>query len=222
MAEKYGEKPKDFKGRVGYIWDYYKVHMVAALCVLALIFIALYTLSVRTNPDYVVIVAFSTFVTEENLEPLREFLQDHGEDINGDGEVLVEIINVSFNRYVLTHAQGTAADEQIRQGARVRLAGELRRGRAVIFITDDSYFDDLNAQFDGEIFADISELVSLPPEAEGAHFVATPTTRLKMQSSQISNFARPNIAENINFSIVNGDDENWQNSYDLLSNIFSD
>ena len=214
MPERYGEKPKGFKKRLGYIWDYYKIHMVAVLLVAALVLITVYNFAARTNPDYVVIVAFSRFVSDEHLEPLREFLQEHGVDVNDDGEVLVEIINVSYNRYVLQAEQGTAADEQIRQGARVRLMGELQRNRAMIFITDDSYFEHLQTELNGEIFANISSIVY------GAS--QTQTFSVRVPSYEIPNFNHLTIPQNINFSIRNSTSDRWQPSYDLLETIFGD
>ena len=216
VAEKYGERPKEFKKLVGYIWDYYKIHIIAALCVALLVFITIYNLAARTNPDYVVVIAFSRSVADEQLEPLRLFIQEHGEDRNGDGEVLVEIVNISYNMFVAP-GEGVAVDRQLMQAARTRLGAELRQNSAMIFITDDPYFEDLQRQFDGNLFADVSHFNrwNLPTTT-----VPPAPYNLRMSSVDIPNFQHFGVPEFINFSIRQGDSERWQNSYDLLTRIF--
>ena len=211
VAEKYGERPKEFKKLVGYIWDYYKIHIIAALCVALLVFITIYNLAARTNPDYVVVIAFSRFVADEQLEPLRLFIQEHGEDRNGDGEVLVEIVNISYNMFVAP-GEGVAVDRQLMQAARTRLGAELRQNNAMIFITDDPYFEDLQRQFDGNLFASVRHLLDGAERPQVYH--------IRKASSDIPNFQHFGVPEFINFSIRQGDSERWQNSYDLLTRIF--
>ena len=72
MSEKYGEIPKDLKGKIGHYWYYYKWMIIAGICVAGLIILFLVQVVFKTRADYTIILGMDTYVMDEQVEPIRE------------------------------------------------------------------------------------------------------------------------------------------------------
>lgn len=145
MSEKYGEIPKDFKGRMGYFWDYYKWHLIIGVCVVSLVAVFISQVFFRTKADYTVILGSGTPLISEQIEPLRQYMESFAEDVNGDGKVKLEIYNLSCN---MNSTQASA--QQMNS-----FISEMQLGRVMIIVTDEDFYnavggsDILEPRFDG-------------------------------------------------------------------------
>mgnify|MGYP001016205691 CR=1 FL=1 len=93
----------------------------------------------RVEPDYSVILSIGKTVPSAAVEEISSYLEGFGTDQNDDGEVYVQIIDVSVSE--------TAGNPQLVQGQRTKLMAELQTGNALLFLTDNGQFEYL----DGEI-----------------------------------------------------------------------
>ena len=156
MAEKYGQIPTSFKGRMGYIWDYYKWYFIGGVIVIILAASLISQVFGRTRPDYVVILGTSAVLLDHSIEPLRQHLESLGEDINGDGEVVVEIHNLFRPASADTTAM-TPERMRLIDSSMNRLMSELQLGNAILFITDEDYLNWIQYEWplDEELFQQI-------------------------------------------------------------------
>ena len=148
--------PKTFKEKVANYWFQYKWHTIGAVASVSL---AIYLIiSILTAPNYDLTVVYYSYspIVETHTDAMKEFFEGYVEDINGDGEIQVNIVNCSFNK--------NSTDVQFRntqiQKLQAMLSGE---ESAMLFITDEEsleYFDNLN--FNGGLFE--GEQMALPKE----------------------------------------------------------
>lgn len=98
MAEKYGTIPKRFtKDWWSYFWDYYKVHTLVAVGIIAAIIITI--IQVRSTPKYDLYVTYvgDMYLTDEKQAELSEKLSAQIDDIDGDGKKSVGISQYIFS-----------------------------------------------------------------------------------------------------------------------------
>ncbi len=85
------ETPQTPRGRWENFWYHHKWKVVLGGAFLAIgVFLAIHTW-VRTEPDYVICLVATEGVHPYADARLEAILQQYGEDLNGDGEVVVEI-----------------------------------------------------------------------------------------------------------------------------------
>ena len=98
MAEKYGTVPKRFtKDWWAYFWDYYKVHTLVVVGIIAAITITV--IQVRNTPKYDLYVTYvgDMYLSDEKQAELTEKLSEQIDDVNGDGKV-----SVGLNQYIFS------------------------------------------------------------------------------------------------------------------------
>lgn len=137
--------PKDkFKN----FWDYSKWYVISGIALAALI--AFLVVQCATKPAYDLKVVFFTYdaVLDEQLSPAAEFLSKYAEDINGDGQANVQIINCSISDKNTNVTMRNTALQKIQSII-------VAEPSALLFILDEKsvkYFDNLdsgiNSMFD--------------------------------------------------------------------------
>ncbi len=96
--ERYGEKPKKFtKAWFEYIWEYYKLHMIITVLVVAAIGYTWWEFASRPYWDLSVTIAGREMVSEGAKEILKQRLKDHVQDVNGDGEIMIKIADYTIS-----------------------------------------------------------------------------------------------------------------------------
>ncbi len=125
--------PLSFSEKLKNFWDYHKWHTVAVILSVFLVAFSVKECATRVKPDVNVVLFSYLGMTEEQVELLTDYLEGVCEDVNGDEQVKVGVINCSYNNKnedkqyeytVLNKLQATlAADDE-----------------ALLFITDkESY-----------------------------------------------------------------------------------
>ncbi len=125
--------PLSFKEKLQNFWYYYKWHTVIAAFVACVLIFGFAQCATKETPDYTVITAFDKYLPLEITSAIEEELEKYGEDINGDGEVIVHIYDVS-----------TATDRDAQMAQSTKLMSEMQRGEVMLLIVDDAYFDKLD------------------------------------------------------------------------------
>ena len=140
--------PKTQKEKWDNFWFQYKWVVIALVSLFTVLTVLIAQCASRKNPDLEIVYFSYTPILDQQTTLIGEYFEDIAKDVNGDGEVIVQVINCSFSNNnniqyrnsILSKLQAIiAADE-----------------KALLFITDNKsieYFNNLNADggvFDGE------------------------------------------------------------------------
>ena len=149
--EKYGQIPKKFTAAwFDYVWEYYKWHIIAVIAIVASIVYTCYTFATRIEYDLQICFASNNFISEEAQENLISALSEKIEDVNGDGEKNIQILEYSVSP--------TNADGQFVAAMQTKFQLELQASDTYLFIISKDRVDTLlgGAQAEG-LFASTSE-----------------------------------------------------------------
>lgn len=130
MAEKF-EKPVGFKNKVENYWYHYKWQTLGALFLIATIVICCVQCSKRENPDIVALLYIEQNVSDFTTEDLEYEIEKYMTDVNGDGEVICQVVNLSSSggtgNYAIDKSQ--------------RLLSEVINGENFFYIVDKNGYD---------------------------------------------------------------------------------
>jgi len=91
-------RPKGFKAKVENFWYHYKYHTIAFLFVFITLAVSITQCSTKTDYDYKIIVATrSVTLSTPQLQAITDELKTYGEDVNGDGEVNLLLVDCTLN-----------------------------------------------------------------------------------------------------------------------------
>lgn len=155
-------------------WYYHRLHVGIAAVVLALLVWLAADILGRTMPDYQLALVTSRYIPDTVLTELGEALAPFGQDLNGDGETLVQVAGYqlalgtgedvsSGSTAADSAAAGAAAtvDAYTQMAGFTTLSGDVTARTSLIFLTDDP--EGFQASFDLLALAD----GSLPDEGAG-------------------------------------------------------
>ncbi len=111
-------------------WDYYKVHMLFAMIVLAIVVVGVKSCAGRINND----TTITYFGENAMLTPAKfeKYLDEWSEDIDGDGQVTVRISNNPF---------GTGENAETTTAFLQKIDAELIAGDPFILMTDEMFIN---------------------------------------------------------------------------------
>ena len=114
-------------------WLYYNWKWIAVIAavIAAVVSLIMWSLG-RTKPDYTLAYVGEYGLTEEAEKAILSALQALGEDVNGDGEVIIEL-----QSYVTVDNALGADTAEYNTAVSVRLLADLTAGESVFFVTDD-------------------------------------------------------------------------------------
>lgn len=130
-------EPKTFSEKLKNYWFHFKWQTLGTIFCLVSLIIMITQCSSRTNWDMQVVYFTYTPVLDEQIEPISDYLEQFSKDINGDGQVNINIINcsmptdnasVQYSKTVLSKLQALIAAEP----------------KAMLYITDsksETYFE---------------------------------------------------------------------------------
>jgi hypothetical protein len=123
-------------------WYYHKWHMLIVLLAAGLLVFLVRDLT-RPAADYDVGLITAGTYPQEAVELLERSIGEYGEDLNGDGRVLVQI-----NSFTLDPENGVSEMQVANQ---VKLDADLASGTCLLFLTDEENF--LQQQEQNRLFA---------------------------------------------------------------------
>ena len=133
--------PKTPKEKAANFWFQYKWHTIAIAFITVVLAVLIAQCASRVEPDFSIVYFSYTPIMDDQLKHVTEYFEKFASDLNGDGEVNVQVVNCSFsnngtNQYkstILTKLQAILVSDQ----------------KALLFITDkDSigYFSNLDSE----------------------------------------------------------------------------
>lgn len=143
--------PKTPKEKWDNFWFQYKWYVVAIMAVTVVLAVLITQCATRTKYDMEVVYFTYTAALDEQTNAMAKYIAGYAEDVNGDGEINIQVVNCSFN--------GKSGDTQYRYTMMTKLQAMIAGDQnAMLFITDEDsykYLADLSngdGLFDGEPF----------------------------------------------------------------------
>ena len=136
--------------KIDNFWYYYKIHV---LVVVFILFVAsAFIKDIVTKVDYDYSVAFVTeeMMTNEEISSIQSVFEREAEDLNGDGEIHVEVQNYTI-------PQGDSADPQLVAAGQTKLTVDIQEGTSMIFFLSPGCYESYKDS--GVLPADESEYI---------------------------------------------------------------
>ena len=135
--------PTTFKEKVKNIWFHDKGYILGGLALVVLIAVMIVQCASRTEYDLEIVAYAYTPLSDNQLGKAAAYFEEHCEDISGDGEVHVQIINCSYNKE-------NNVDPQYQYAMVTKLQGVLAAdASALLFITDKDSYEHLQQMSEG-------------------------------------------------------------------------
>ena len=141
---------EETRKKIDNFWYYYKIHV---LVVVFILFVAgVFIKDIVTKVDYDYSVAFVTekMMTDEEISSIQSVLEKEAEDLNGDGEIHVEVQNYTI-------PQGDSADPQLVAAGQTKLTVDIQDGTSMIFFLSPGCYESYKDS--GVLPADESEYI---------------------------------------------------------------
>lgn len=139
---KLSEVPKG--KRLAYFWDYYKIHTIVAILLLAATVSILKSTVFRTKEDAFILIAGTGSLSEQTVSDIRTALNSMDIDVNGDGKIKNDVVSVSFLSQETENSKDT--DMELEAAQSMKMSGVLSTGNYIIQIADEKMADYLIAQ----------------------------------------------------------------------------
>ena len=141
---------EETRKKIDNFWYYYKIHV---LVVVFILFVAgVFIKDIVTKVDYDYSVAFVTeeMMTNEEISSIQSVFEREAEDLNGDGEIHVEVQNYTI-------PQGDSADPQLVAAGQTTLTVDIQDGTSMIFFLSPGCYESYKDS--GVLPADESEYI---------------------------------------------------------------
>ncbi len=125
---------EETRKKIDNFWYYYKIHV---LVVVFLVFVAgVFIKDIVTKVDYDYSVAFVTeeMMTDEEISSIQSVLEKEAEDLNGDGEIHVEVQNYTI-------PQGENGDPQLVAAGQTKFTVDIQDGTSMIFFLSPACYE---------------------------------------------------------------------------------
>ena len=138
-------KPTTAKEKSENFWFHYKWHTLGAIAFVIIAVICVIQLMGRTPYDMKVVLFTHTAVGDTHTELLTDYFEEYSADLNGDGEVKVQLLNCTID--------DKGYDLQYKNTIYTRILGIINaEDQAMIYIVDDKAIDYFNTHVGGESF----------------------------------------------------------------------
>ena len=150
ISMKKPQMKEETRKKIDNFWYYYKIHV---LVVVFILFVAgVFIKDIVTKVDYDYSVAFVTeeMMTDEEISSIQSVFEREAEDLNGDGEIHVEVQNYTI-------PQGDSADPQLVAAGQTKLTVDIQDGTRMIFFLSPGCYESYKDS--GVLPADESEYI---------------------------------------------------------------
>lgn len=124
-------------------WYYNRIKLIVGTLVAATVIYFVYTVVTQVKPDYTVALMTSYVMPNELSAQLEEHLSQYADDRNGDGKVVVHLMNYTFSDQVAN------SDPNQMQASFVKFSADVSSGDSVIFLHNEGAFDYMKNNFEG-------------------------------------------------------------------------
>ena len=152
-------KDLTFSKKLEHIWFYYKWYILVAIFFGFAAFICIKQFVLTPNYDTTVLWARHGNVPTQVVEEMREELEKYCPDLNGDGEVHVDVRFIGLAKTMLTvpnddETSSQYVNNEVELTYKMKLVAEMTGGGSYIFMFDDMVYQTL-AELQG--YRDLSE-----------------------------------------------------------------
>lgn len=144
--------PKTPMEKLKNIWFHDKWFIIGGLLMAIVISVLVAQCATREKYDLEVVVFSYSVVGDVNMQKMAEYFEQYCEDIDGNGEVNVQVINCSYNK--------NSNDRQYQMTMSQKLTSIIAAdANALLFVTDSESYDYLNNLSDENKFFDSEPVV---------------------------------------------------------------
>lgn len=147
-AEPTPEAPMTSAQKAQNFWFYYRYHLLALALAAVVLAVCITQCVRRPKYDYEIVLFTYSAYLDNQLEAMRNYFAQYGEDCNQDGVVQVGIIDCSYSRNVPNSQLENANLTKVQ----TLLANE---AKAMLYITDPESIEYLNKPFENGMMADL-------------------------------------------------------------------
>ena len=144
-------EPKTFKEKSKNFWFYYRKTVFAAAFIIVALIICLVQCFSRIDYDLSITLYTANAVSDADAKKVAEYFEKFCEDINGDGEVHIQVTNCSYSS-----ASNPQYAQTVNMKVQTIIAAEYE---AVLFITDEVTHERLNSISDSTAFFENDEIL---------------------------------------------------------------
>lgn len=114
-------------------WYYNKKILLLVIFLVAVAVSIVWSIVGKVKPDYTIALMTQSSVDADALEILEKHIADYGEDLNGDGKVVVNIANYA----VANSTDDNAYDYNAQMAAQTQFVADMSTAESMIWIYDD-------------------------------------------------------------------------------------
>ena len=126
-------------------WFYHKWHVIVGIVAALMVFSFVWEIATQVHPDYTIGILTTTGVPMGTGEALAEQLKPYFDDRNGDGEVVVSVME-----YTIGKDADSIADPNVQMANITKLSGDIDGGESMLQLAQRIYnlLDELRDQPD--------------------------------------------------------------------------
>lgn len=113
-------------------WYYNKKKLLFGIIGAAVVVSLVLSIVFKEHPDYTIAIMSSVYLDDSALTVVEEQLSDYGKDLNGDGKVLVSVVNYA----VSSGEDQDSYDATAQQVAATKFAADMSTGESMIWFHD--------------------------------------------------------------------------------------
>ena len=117
-------------------WYYYKYHVLAGAFILFCIIIFVKDMRGKVSYDYTVAFLGEYGIAQEDSTKLQKWFEEHAEDLNGDGEVHMQIAD-----YSMPSDDSETVDPHMVMASQTKLTVDMQEGTSMIYFVSQGNYD---------------------------------------------------------------------------------
>ena len=141
---------EETRKKIDNFWYYYKIHVLVVVFILLVAGVFIKDIVTKVDYDYSVAFVTEEMMTNEEISSIQSVFEREAEDLNGDGEIHVEVQNYTI-------PQGDSADPQLVAAGQTKLTVDIQEGTSMIFFLSPGCYESYKDS--GVLPADESEYI---------------------------------------------------------------
>lgn len=141
---------EETRKKIDNFWYYYKIHVLVVVFILFVASVFIKDIVTKVDYDYSVAFVTEEMMTNEEISSIQSVFEREAEDLNGDGEIHVEVQNYTI-------PQGNSADPQLVAAGQTKLTVDIQEGTSMIFFLSPGCYESYKDS--GVLPADESEYI---------------------------------------------------------------
>lgn len=125
---------EETRKKIDNFWYYYKIHVLVVVFILFVASVFIKDIVTKVDYDYSVAFVTEEMMTNEEISSIQSVFEGEAEDLNGDGEIHVEVQNYTI-------PQGDSADPQLVAAGQTKLTVDIQEGTSMIFFLSPGCYE---------------------------------------------------------------------------------